>query len=258
MIKKETKKKLYISSAVLIILLLASFFIPLSKTPNTALQDNEQIIRTTYPNYEEVSSGIKGTAQLPSIVNPENVNSIQFVSNACSVLVDVLLNNQKVGVLSFPSCESQFYGEQGLPFQHYPEKRLTYEINGLDSSSFRYEFVPKENNPLTFDKEGQQSVSLSDFSYKVEITEIVECTRSSQCPKININGNRLQSFCSLSHECSLDSSAVKIENTEIIPDPRELMSFNVSAWIYPLGALVIFVIIALFIFRKNIFKGRKR
>ena len=252
---KTRNKKWVVAFSILALFILLSLMPYFFSTKNTAYPNDIQIERQYFPNIELIGSSASGTTKIPSNVDLTKVYQLKFTSNACSSNIKVLKDGSAIGLLQFPSCESQFFGEQGgFPFQHYPERTLTYEVKGI-SGNFPYEFEVTGTAPYTFESEGTiYPISKSTFNYKVELYEKVTCTRSSHCPEVDIDSKTVQSFCSINNKCSIDSKDLKISDST---DEREIapISKGIPIWVSLLIALGISGIAIFFIFK---FVWRKR
>ena len=244
--RKKNKNLLILSGIILAVFLTLGFLIPsFSFTKNTSLSNDLVLNREVFPNYEEVANIQEGTAKIPDSVDLSKIFQVNFISNACSVDMDIYFNKEKIGVLSFPSCDSLFTADKSgeEPYQHYQEKTFIKEIMGLSANTFDYSFKIDKNEFLDNDLE---------FSYKVEIIEQVTCTRSSQCSPITINGKEEKPFCSTSHQCT-----IKLEDKPLVEkqDVRELKPLNIPFWVYPVGAVSVALIIVGMLWY---FGGKKR
>ena len=185
------------------------------------------------------------TVVLPDGVDLDEVYKIVIEAKGC--YNDMSLPNQssteqpyitvngKENKLSFQNCEFLFYSDQGgePEYQHYETKSVT--ITGISSRKVdTYLFV------------GDNEV----ISSKLMVWEWVDCTRSSHCPKIILNGEETQSFCDVKfHKCTVDTSQESVEDAGEDLPYEEQPKFNLIEWIQnnPLLSILIGIGVILFI-----------
>jgi len=237
---KSKKKWVWIILPILIFGILSIGIVSLTslgmlKTQQTALPDNLQLTRTKFPNIETISTQTTGEGIIPDSVNLQNIYQIELILSGCGQEGDLIVNNIKRRSYAFHSCEGLYYEEGGIEFQHYETRKLTFDVDGLPANKLTFEISEKLEGGIITDS-------------TLNVWELVDCTRSSQCPIISINGERVQSFCDFKHTCTINTDDPRIEESAQTTDERETIPITPALFWISTGITIIIISVGLYFF----------
>ena len=243
----KTRIKRFNIYTFLIIFLLISivlgFIFLIPNVQETALPDDLKLSRERFPNIETVALDfMDGTALIPNTVSLDEIYKIEVVLSGCDYTGDIIFDGIKRAEYSLQKCSNLFFEENGEAFQHFDQKSIFIEVDGLSTKELSYQI----SNKL-------ETFGIIDL-IAINIWEMVDCTRSSQCSQVVVDNKKIQSFCSVNHLCTINSDDPRVEESKQNLDEREEKSFkiNIPGWIYPAFGLLLGVIIIFFMIR-----GRK-
>ena len=252
--KKKSKIKFIVPLIILSILL---FFLSLytPQVQETALPDDLQLTRTEFfPKIDTIGTELKDTITLDNRIDLESIYKMEYILTACSTKAELFLNNEKIGELNFAKCEDRYYSDEqdGNEYIHY--QTLTFEkyfrFDDFPSRTFTYEIKITPTDGRIFVNGGSNIIAEEPSNTEVRMWREVQCTRSSQCIKVNIISNgkeqEIQPVCSyLSNKCSIDLNDISVEEKGVKVLDEELEPIKKGIPVYAQVLIISFFLLAI-------------